>query len=314
MYWIFAIVIALLSTSCRHKERTEETPLPANSEATLALRLKMESYERLARPLVDQESGFLYAEDCDSLLFNGLYYASVIDTHTGAFDLAKAQSPSGRWERRPVAKGPCYPDESKSTISKDMILGVMYFAWKTRRLDIAESLASYGEAHNWIMGEPDSQLDRVVMTPSQIGLLYQVIYRLGGADTAARHLPDVYPEGKTGFEAHLEVISILLHAEVDDQEGVTDVMLGRLREQASRQPDNPLFLAALRRFDGDRTEALKALMESPHWPSDALPTSAQHCARWLVEKDDGDDWKPCPDKNETYLGGDFMFAASLVVK
>lgn len=230
--------------------------------------------------------------------------------------LEKAEASPGQWMRRNLAAGACYPDRSKSTISKDMLLGLTWWAWRAKRLDVMQQLVAYGEAHNWVMGDPIDRPQDVFVTPSEAGLFYQVIYRLGGEDNPARKIPDVYPEGLTGFQAELQVWNILLHGEISDTPGITDTALKRLHEHAQRQPNNPLFEVAVAHYTGDAGGARLLLSDETQWPSVHLPTRENHCQAWVVQRDDGSDWRPCDTGDagdiDTLYGADFQVMVGIL--
>ncbi len=63
-----------------------------------------------------------------------------------------------------------------------------------------------------------------------------------------------------------------------------------------------------------KSEALAMLLNEGFFPSDGLPTSANYCTDWLTQRDDDPkDWSPCPDEAKTHSGGEFLFAAALLL-
>jgi hypothetical protein len=188
----------------------------------------------------------------------------------------------------------------------------MWWAWKNDRLDVLENLRDYGQAHDWIMGESDStetKFGRTYLTPAFRGTLCRTIKKMGGSDHGDCFIPQVYSESLTDFEAHLQVLTILLEAEVAGSLG--NGALGALEAQVARQPNNPLFHAALSRFQngGHADIAAKLLLDSSTWPAEHLPDSNSSCSPWPIMHDYGTDYQACPERDERYSGGDLLFVA-----
>lgn len=283
---------------------------------------KAETYRGVIDTLASVQHGWV-STGCDALLFSSLY-ASTKQPLDSFFDVDLARgSREGLWLRRPVDEGLCYDpakagqtQPSASTISKDMLLGLTFYAWRAKRVDILKELVSYGESHNWVMGEPASEVGRVVMTPSMAGLIYQALYRLDGVDRTARHIPDVYPSGLTGYQAHLQVTSILLRGEVSDQPGISDDALARLKEHAAKNDKNPYYAAALAVYTGDARAAVDLLSDDSEWPDGELPDEQDHCQAWVVQRDQDDSaWQACQEADkDTIYGADFVFSADLLTR
>jgi len=146
------------------------------------------------------------------------------------------------------------------------------------------------------MGKPLSD-GRVLYSPQVIGMLYQMIYSLGGPDNANRHWPSVYPSGLDDFEAHLQVMSIVTRGEISRKQGdadaiprkpegnlyrlryksssgyqlqefveedgymrllsINEIMYERLREHANREPNCPMYQSAFAIYSGDYTKAIE---------------------------------------------------------
>lgn len=264
-------------------------------------------------PTVQGPSGFISTDRCDSLLLSSLL-ASVAP---GIVDPRSAEDTvhPGRWYRRPVSIPECYSTgESRSTISRDQLLGVLWWAWRTQRLDILQDLWRYGEERSWFMG--DGRLDGAdTQFGPLVGLLAREIFALGGSDYAARlvPLPAETEQGSVGFDAHLQVLEILLAGEIGGD--ISDSALERLREQVARQPRNPLYQYAAHRYTDGVQGAATALLSDPAlYPSDHLPTSADRCEEYLPQRDDGPDWQPCPAEGRTHSGVDFLFVADLIIR
>lgn len=302
------LIITLLFTGCGRPGDKPETHLSVREQ----LEQRRSEYLTLL-PDVQGEAGFVDADHCDSVLFSGLMASSGIDSID--VEAAEDDAKPGRWYRRPVTEPECYSiGASRSTISRDMLLGVMWWAWAEKRLDVLERMWSYGEARDWFMGDDSAGGFHTQLGPL-IPLLAREILALGGEDHWAwRRIPlaSESDEGKTDFEAHLQVLQIMLNAEVSY--GVTEKGLARLREQAERQPGNPLFQYALHAWtDGQLDVAANLLLNEQYWPTGRLPTSADRCSNWVLERDSGADWEPC-DAGRTHSGGDLLFTSWLILR
>jgi hypothetical protein len=277
-----------------------------SSDLRDALSAKAALY-RSALSSVQDTDGFVDFDRCDSLLHSGLIGAVV-----PGVNLEAARAESGQWFRRPLSYDECFATgASRSTISRDMLLGVMWWAWKNGRLDVLEDLRNYGQDHDWIMGEADSPatvLGRAYLTPGFRGLLCRTIVKMGGSSHGDCLVPQVYGP-VDDFEAHLQVLTILLEGEVSG--GVSASAVEALQRHVLRQPQNPLFAAALSRFGSAHyaNTAASLLLSSPTWPADRLPDSESACSPWPVMHDYGADYVPCPDRAERYSGGDLLFIA-----
>lgn len=279
---------------------THAMAVPAQPMDTAALRQKRDCYVSLGSDVADSD-GFIEWEKCDSLLFSGLY---------GTPNLLAARDAAGMWHRRSLQHPECYCAGSASTISRDMLVGVLWWIWTNKRLDVAEELFSYGRSNSWIMGQGD--VSRIYFTPALQATLAEIIFRLGGPNHRAyRGMPQIHASN-VGFAAHLDVLVILLRGE----------MLGRipaasfniLASHFNRNPRNPLFCYAFHRFyDGDHDDTTAALMDEAIFPNNRLPTNADRAEPWINQRDPGPDWEPETGAVKIHSGGDFVFVANLLL-
>lgn len=244
---------------------------------------------------------------CDGLLFASLYSISGGPSDPMlAFD-------GERWHRH--HEKDCYPNGSASSISRDMFDGLFLWVWKNKRRDVIEQVIQYGEEHTnalggWVMGEGDPF--RVSIRGSGQALAYEMRWRMGGADHAKRHLPQVYTE-VTGYEAHLQALSILLIGLM--RGGISDLELKVLKRSSEREPRNALFSALYHEYsDGDRMPAARILLDSALFPTDRLPSSADRCEMYLWQRDDGADYRPCPERKLVHSGIDFLIAKAILFR
>lgn len=264
------------------------------------LKQKLDTYISLIKQAQDS-NGFIQFDKCDSLLFSGLVgsVSGVKVNIDAAFDKA-----TSTWQRRPTNYAPCYPEHSKSTISRDMFIGLAWYCYYNKRLDIVEQIIKYALSNWLIMGK--GEISRTLFVPGLLSTYAWISYRLGGPSRIwLRYLPQIENKYATGYEAHLSILHIMLRNKLTGKTKCKDI----IKHQAERQPNNPLFLIA----NNQQEEAIKILMDGRYWPDYRLPTEKDRSEPWLLERDYGKDWKPDPNGTHTHSGGDFIFAAALAL-
>lgn len=172
-----------------------------------------------------------------------------------------------------------------------MLLGYIWCGWRAGKLDALQRLADYGEAHNWVMGEPfPEEAARVVLKPNQISLLGQALYALSGGDDNReyRHTPRKYFGGQTDYELHIQTLGIMLGSEISTaarEQGLVDINgeeLAILEQNAASYPGDALVQAALGVYTGDMTAAVNLLMsDSYEYPSYVRGAELYKEAHWL---------------------------------
>lgn len=266
-----------------------------------------------------QPPGWTDTAECDALEFNSLRAASGVAVNPG-----EAEDPGtpGRWYRRPVGIPECYATgASFSTISRDMLLGVYWWAWSTGNTQVIHDLWEYGATHNWVMGSGRLQGADTLLNPNMIALLGRLCVKTG-ADCSGNpqqwaEVPLVYTGGSTGFTRHLETLQILLLGEMDGK--LPEYLVEVVRGHALQQPDNPLFAVGLVLYDRlDPTEVDRRLQS---WPSDRLPTNEDWCSSWRteseapgpVEPNGSRGWNACPGgETVVHSGGEVLFLRRLL--
>ena len=260
---------------------------------------KLDRYLKLL-PSVQDEHGFIDSRECDSLLFTGL----VSCVPGVAVDIMAAFDPkSGTWHRRPIEKS-CYPDHSKSTISRDMGIGLAWHCYVHDRKDIAEAVVKYALTHFGIMGKAINF--KVLMGRCFIGPgLLSTFARISGKYKMLWYLPMDTPGAPVleSYQAHLQVLHKLLRHKLKGTDPKKDRIL---LKQAERSPLNPLFQVAI----GNTEEAKRLLQQEKYWPSGRLPTSHDRKASWLLQRDPGSDWEPVSSLHQ-HSGGDYLFCMAL---
>jgi len=202
------------------------------------LREKVTLYESLMIDHVD-ENGFVNVDKCDSLMNTALGNDKA--------NLFVAEQEPGKWYRRPYYYPDCYSTgSSRSDISRDMLLGVMYRCVKTDDLQCLKRIWDYGTAHTWSMGEHGSE--HSVFSPDHIALLAQAIYKVsnGNNNYTARifKFPTLIPQ--SGYKAQLQAIFMIMREMVYGDDFLDDNLTTRL---AKENVDNPLMQYVGQNYD-----------------------------------------------------------------
>lgn len=298
----FLLILAAYGCSSLPGYKPSKTTSP-----TAELQDRWNRYYELAKASPHTGEGDWVEDDnCDALLFN-----SLLQVGSGLpidIELAQSSRTEGRWYRNPSHTG------CSSDISRDMLIGLLVWAYHNERLDILEGLWDYGSSNAWKMGrELSGRTDtRTILTPNLIGLLARAIYNLGGEKHLARHTAPSY-KVVPGYKSHLIMLQILLDGRI--AEGITEEQLEALESIAAESPENALAQALLHKYtDGDQTIATKLLLDK--WPVDRLPnTERDWCDHWRVQRADGDSGlQPCRDgEYQEHSGGDLLFTAGLIL-
>lgn len=286
----FLPLILTLLVGC-HREKVHPTePLPNETlEQTSAFYVEHQSE-------VSDEHGFIDVAHCDSSFF------SILKGAATPVDIFAAREENGRWHRRPIDRGECFPTESESTISMETFISLMWYAYAHNDLKLVEDIWSYGQPRSWIMGDGPRDLVTILAV---VPTLAQLIYKLGGVDHYERHVGILWPAGFRDFRAHFFALHLLLRNRIYG----TIEESGKLfvAEQVLRQPINPLFQC----LAGNVAETVRLLNSETNWPRQRFPNSKDRCEEWLYQRDFGSDWMPC-DEGITHSGADLIFLAYLV--
>lgn len=270
------MLILIASWSCGQKHEAKESSNDIND-----LSIKNDGWLERANELRNKENSWLVT-DCDGMLWTSLYFSSL-NVSQGNIFVAEYPDYPGRFARRDI-NDPC-----SVSWSRDMGIGLMTYAFFSGDVSLLERHANYGENNYWKMGEPLSD-GRVLYTPGMQGLLYTLIKALGGPASTLAYLPDVYPSGFDDYEAHIQVLKIMLRGEAgkilkeadsipadsesdetlsneDNQNtiayklNISDTMFKRLKEHHEREQYNPFYSVVYHRYkDGDFSEAINLLM------------------------------------------------------
>ena len=276
---------------------------PQTADKT-ALEIKFDNYLKWSNDRVNN-GDWLPDTECDGLLFNGFW--ATIGGKANIL-LAHDASDFGKWYRSPSHT--CYPEHSKSSISRDMFLGLSFWIYANRRLDLIEQIISYGKNHRdflgqWIMGEGD--ISRTAIRSNFQGTLFEIMWQLGGHNSDARNNQQLWNPTIKGYESHLQMMHIFLrqHLGMTTQPYVIEI----LKNQEKLHPRNALLKAILKKDQ----DAIAILMDENLFPNDRLPSSSDRCGFYLWQRDgDSKDWLPCSE-NKVHSGLDFLIASAIIL-
>lgn len=292
----FCLLSFLWLTGCGVPNyKRDSVPSAATPESVQKLADKSANYEQLAP--FDSESGFVTHGDlCDSLFFTGLVAAALPER---AIDLTQARESSAevRWFRD--AQHTCGPANgtSRSTISRDQVLGLMWWAWRAKQLEPVESLLE-DLRHNGYFLRGEGTPGELFTGPILHTLALEVEALGGTSPTVVERTASSGYSTTFGFVSHLTAWQLALDAEIAGT--ASDGQLDTALELAQREPKNPLFtlvyqrLRQLRGLDFSVAAGVNLLLDSTEWPSARLPSSNEHCAEWPIQRAyQESDWGSC---------------------
>lgn len=251
--------------------------------------------------------GFILTNKCDSLLFSCL--AGCVEGI--GLEPLHACDANGQWFRRPLdVYKECYDcGGSKSTISRDMLLGLAWYAWCNKRLDISEGVIKYALKNFGVMGK--GPLSRTFIGPSLLATYAWISYKLGGPSRAwLRYTPagSGSIKGVVDYQAHLQVLHYHLRSEVTgtrrDRQRAADIAC----KHSLRTEGKNLYFQYV--FVGPQEKVYYSSKLNAMFPDDRLPQDDDRCSGWLWERDPGFAWQPGLDPDHQHTGGDFLWAAA----
>ena len=219
----FLIFIALLF-SCAEKPKATANPYDV-------LKSRRDFY-------VSQLSDDVYKHRCDKLTFRGL---------TSAFGKREAieehEVEPGKFRRDVL---PCFPHDSRSSISLDGYLGVLHHAITYEDWDMVIRIQDYANRHHYIMGEGPIEYTNIIALRSVLNVL---------SGNASLDMPKDISEG---YKGHIAANLIFLRARAFGRMSAAELFtLKRLHELS---PGNPFYAALYHRYhDGDQEEAISIL-------------------------------------------------------
>lgn len=293
MKYLLLILLAACGTFLKPK------PSPRNTSDLQRLTQRVDLYKEIHNSTAD-EWGFVDVKHCDSLLFSGLVGIAV------TVDLQAAEEKPGKWLRRPTSYPECWENGlSRSEISRDGLMGVMWWAFFNDRRDVLEDLWSYGEKRAWIMGNGRAGGVDSFFNPQYVGLLAELIYFMGGEDYSFWRSLTGVSKSCEYYTCHLQVLYLDLLGRA--QGGLKESQVEILKATATKYPENLYFHYAAHRYtDQDSSEIIKGLLEN--YPK----TGPVLCEFWPMQQNGDDYWrKSCALPKNT--GADFLFLSSLIL-
>jgi hypothetical protein len=306
-------LVSMILNSCWiFQEIKGSKPKKKDDPRISEVREKFDFY--LAEIVARQDShGFIMTDECDALLFSGLVKAA------GARVNLRAAMDGGRFYRRPLSYTPCYPGFSRSSMSRDMLLGVLWGIWHDQDGALLKELLNRLIEDKWILGEGDPAT--LVVTPALQATIGDLDAQLNkNKHPLLQNYPQAWNTSVTDFRMHLQMLHMELRAQIHG--GVTDFEKDIFQFMAQAEPNNALAQALHAKHNtGDFGEALDLLLNETWWPSNRLPTSFDRKEPWLTQrqhKKDGainPDWLPNTQEDMVrHSGGDYLFAAMIILK
>lgn len=307
--------LIIFFASCGYRMPWQEKHRPKPSATPMeAIVSKSEGY--MQRIPVDKD-GWIMTDKCDALLFTGLYDAALTKANRTGADILAARDSDGKWHRRPSMDcGPSY-GTSRSIVSRDMFIGLMFSLLFRQDKQTARELLDYAKENAYLMGSvPDEGTPgELFLTPVYMRTLSDLVAKLEGkeCDWAECYFPVTFSGGAEGFQRHLQVWHILLRGHINNY--IIDSELAILKKHAEEQPKNPLYTAAYSKYtDGNFSDSIQLLLDSKLYPIDHQPTSANFCSDWPIQRDYGKDWQPCPAENHQHTGAGLVVIYELVIR
>ena len=188
--------------------------------------------EKHKAKLNQDKHGFVETKHCDSTFLSGLIGSNkLIDT-----DLTKAHDK--KWFRRPTDYPECYfCKESRSTISRDTLLGVYWWAHANNRTDVLEDIWNYAWKHFWRMGEGRYFGADTIMNPVMMSTLAQLLDKSWFSWISGKW--NIAEEPKDYYINRLIALHIGLRRSAGSKMSEHDE--STILELKKTFPDNPLF-------------------------------------------------------------------------
>ena len=188
---------------------------------------------------------------CDKLAFKPyLTVAGYIQDLSGFED-------NGKWSRDIKSNPPCYPTESKGSISFDGMIAVLHHIWTTQDRAMLDRLITYGNSVNWVIGE-GAFANQIIILP----LATQMRYKLENKKQIESSRQDILK----GFRGHLLASYIWLQGRMNG--AINTLENEALKSLFDASPDDPMYLALHARYNGgDQARALDILLTSQNFPA-----------------------------------------------
>jgi len=271
--------------------------LRIEAEELDALLIQEKSY-RLLGQFHRGDYGFVHTDRCDSLLLSSL----VGCRKDFPVDIIQAKDESGYWHRRPLSLPECYPEHSKSSMSRDMLIGLLVHAtFKNNHL--AWSTLNSIQNQNYVMGVGDPS--RLIMMPG----LERSFSKLSGSNSTISKSYQPWNGKLKGYAVKLELLHIMCLGKIDG--GITESALACLKKYSDSSKDDILALLLYSLYSGDQSalkQATSLLLNEKLFPKNRLPTSKDRSVDWYFNAQNPNDVAPSDDDEiSEHPGMDFLF-------
>lgn len=277
-------LLALLACGPLHKTKDPEPNPSVETLRAIYLENKAEAGKVFENGLWPSRT------DCDATLWAGVACLGGLNV-----SIDEAEYGPGEIHRRPERA--CWtPKEgdvgSRSSVSNDMLLGYISCSFKRADLPALVRLAEYGEANDWIMGEPYPQMAaRVLMKPNLRGFLGRALDKLSGGDIkkSYRQWPALYEEifPKKDYEVHLQIQGLLLHSNINISDysllDLEDHNFKRLKDIVKKYPKDALAQAVYGRYTGDFDKAIILLLDPAFTCPSYVRGDKDYCAAYWLQ-------------------------------
>lgn len=278
--YIIVFFVAILLAACGKKEDPKALPLGLAEELKDAYAKKSNE----AKETFDKETGWPSSQDCDGTLWSGLAASSL-----GSFvKLGQTEYETGRIGRRPKTQPSCYPNESKSTTSRDMVLGFLFGTFRSKDHQMFSRFHEKSRSTNWVIGEPwPERPGEVLLNGNLIGLIGRMACKFDQGCPSYSKIPAINSKSETDYVQHLTALFILLNGEVDEGMIVTTAIPKADKEllkwQSDMHPSDALFNAAYHLYeDGKFDDAAKLLLDPNYaYPSYVRGHENYKLVHWL---------------------------------
>lgn len=200
---------------------------------------------------------------CDGLTFLGLWTAYGDD-----YNIYRHEYEPGEWHRDVK---PCYPDDSRSEISTEGVLGALHAMTARGDDDKLEDLWAYLEANDWIAGDGPKEYTRVL----QLRPLFKEIRKKVGLVDQDKHkvvrFAGENEDASIGYRGNVLADYIALHHMALGY--IESWHFAAIEELVESVPQSPLYQALYGCYESEKAyqTALNILGDDGIFPKDALP-------------------------------------------
>lgn len=242
---IILIFLSVFILGCSHKSKSSDN----NNDKFKTAKEKGDFY-------LKNLSDNIYVR-CDKLAF--LPYVSFFE----AQDLSGFED-NGKWGRDYKDKKPCYPDESRGSISFDGLISVLHHIWSTKDKAMLDRLISYGEKNHWIVGEGEYS-NQILIKPIAMHMKHKLenaLFVYGVVDDSIL----------SGFRGHLLASYIWLMSRMDGE--INEVKNLALKELLKASATDPMYLSLYDKHNsGNQDRALDILTNDNIFKMEKMETT-----------------------------------------